>query len=224
MDPESAAELRDILSSNNARLKHQEEQIMATGHVVQALVAQVSDLTNQFQQLKTDSAHAPTVPNPPHAVPPADHSACFTEPRLPPPAAYSGEPQLCHFFLAKCSLFFALQPSSFPTEESKVTFVITLLSGQAALCGNKDISVAHHFSPSTTSSKWCLMGQSQAERQPECWWTCVKVTRLLLIIPLSSACWLQSVIGKLRHGGTCFWINWPTVSKIRSTCWNYPLH
>lgn len=72
MDPVSAAELRDILSRNNASVKHQEKQIMATGRLVQALVAQVSDLTN--------SAHAPTVPNPPPAVPPADHSVCFTEP------------------------------------------------------------------------------------------------------------------------------------------------
>ncbi len=50
-------------------------------------------------------------------------------------AAYHGEPHLCHPFLTKCSLYFSLQPSSFPTEESKIMFAITLLSGQAALWG-----------------------------------------------------------------------------------------
>ncbi len=58
-----------------------------------------------------------------------------TEPHLPPPAFYSGEPQLCRSFLAKCSLYISLQPSSFPTEESKVAFIITLLSGRAASWG-----------------------------------------------------------------------------------------
>lgn len=80
MDPASDAELRDILSSNNARLERQEDQIMATGHAVQALVAHVLDLTTQFQQLRTDSVHTSAAPNPPLAVPAADHSARVTEP------------------------------------------------------------------------------------------------------------------------------------------------
>ncbi|KAL0147984.1 hypothetical protein M9458_056711 [Cirrhinus mrigala] len=134
MDPASASEFRNILTNSTARLERQEEQIVATGLAVHALVAQVSDLTTQFQQLKTESAQQPTALNPP-AVPPADHTARYVEPRLPPPAVYSGEPQLCRSFLAKCSLHIALQPSSFPTEEAKVAFVITLLSGRAALWG-----------------------------------------------------------------------------------------
>ncbi|KAL0170658.1 hypothetical protein M9458_035254, partial [Cirrhinus mrigala] len=108
--------------------------LMEDSLAVHALVAQVLDLTTQFQQLKTDSAQQPTALNPP-AVPPVDHTARYVEPRLPPPAVYSGEPQLCRSFLAKCSLHIALQPSSFPTEESKVAFVITLLYGRAALWG-----------------------------------------------------------------------------------------
>lgn len=43
MDQVSASELRDIFMSSNARTELQEERIMATGHGVQALVAQVSD-------------------------------------------------------------------------------------------------------------------------------------------------------------------------------------
>ncbi len=53
------------------------------------------------------------------------------EPRLNPPAPYSGEPNYCRSFLSQCSLIFALQPSCFPTELSRVAYVITLLVGQA---------------------------------------------------------------------------------------------
>ncbi len=54
--------------------------------------------------------------------------ARYAEPRLLPPAFYSGEPQLCHSFLAKFSVYISIQPSSFPTEESKVAFIITALT------------------------------------------------------------------------------------------------
>ncbi len=54
-----------------------------------------------------------------------------TEPRLNPPAPYSDEPNSCRSFLSQCSLIFALQPSCFPTELSRVAYVITLLVGQA---------------------------------------------------------------------------------------------
>ncbi len=128
------AELRDVLSKSNTRIERQEDQMMATGRAVQALVTQVSELTTQFQQLKTETASLqhPPAPNPPASVDQIVHS---TEPRLPPPAFYSGEPQLCRSFLAKCSLYISLQPSSFPTEDSKVAFIITLLSGRAASWG-----------------------------------------------------------------------------------------
>lgn len=58
MDPAIAAELREILSNSNARFNHQEEQIVATGRAVQALVVQVSELITQLQQLRTDCPHS----------------------------------------------------------------------------------------------------------------------------------------------------------------------
>ncbi len=143
MDPASASELRDILTSSNIRMEQQEEQIMATGRAVQALVTQVSELTTQFRQFKIESTQQPTALNPP-TVPSVDYISRRAEPRLPPPAVYSGEPLLCRSFLATCSLHIALQPSSFPTEESKVAFVITLLTGRAALWGTTVWEQKHH--------------------------------------------------------------------------------
>jgi hypothetical protein len=133
MDPASVAELQDILFKSDTRLQQQEEQATATGRAIQALVIQVSELTKQVQQLRSEAA----VSQPQAAVnPPAPvQTIRSTEPRLPSPACYSGESQLCRSFLAKCSLYISLQPSAFPTEESKVAFVITLLAGRAGSWG-----------------------------------------------------------------------------------------
>ncbi len=118
------------LSNNNARMDHQEEQMLATGRAVQSLVAQVSELTTQFQHLRS-----PTAPSRPPVPSTSMNSRQHHEPRLPTPEAYGGEPNLCRAFLTKCSLFFSLQPLTFSTEEAKVALVLTLLSGRAALWG-----------------------------------------------------------------------------------------
>ncbi len=134
MDPASASELRDFLARSNSRMDHQDEQRAVSNHAIQALVTQVSELTTQLQRLQSEPEQRPTASNPPAPTIP-DQAGRIIEPRLPPPAFYSGEPQQCRSFLAKCSLYISLQPSSFPTEESKIAFVITLLSGRAALWG-----------------------------------------------------------------------------------------
>ncbi len=66
-----------------------------------------------------------SVPGPEGAVP------RHAEPRLYPPAPYWGEPNSCRSFLSQCLLILALQPSCFPTELSRVAYIITLLVGQA---------------------------------------------------------------------------------------------
>lgn len=81
----------------------------ASNHAVQALVSQVSELTTQLQRFQTESDQQHNAPNPPEYSIPAQ-ATHFTEPRLPPPAFYSGESQQCHSFLAKCSLYISLQP------------------------------------------------------------------------------------------------------------------
>ncbi|KAI2645965.1 Transposon Tf2-6 polyprotein [Labeo rohita] len=65
MDSVNAPTLQDILSVNNARMDRQDEQMLATGRAVQALVAQVSELTNQLQQLRSPAAPSPSPPPPP---------------------------------------------------------------------------------------------------------------------------------------------------------------
>ncbi len=104
--------------------------MLVTGRAVQALVTQVSELTTQFQNMRS-----PTAPPPPPVPSTSTNSRQHHEPRLPTPEAYGGEPNLCRAFLTKCSLFFSLQPLTFSTEEAKVALVLTLLSGSVALWG-----------------------------------------------------------------------------------------
>lgn len=53
------------------------------------------------------------------------------EPLLPTPEPYAGEPGTCRSFLSLSSLVFQLQPTSFPTNRSKVAYIITLLADRA---------------------------------------------------------------------------------------------
>ena len=47
------------------------------------------------------------------------------------PSLFSGESSECKSFLWQCKLFFELNPSSFPDDERKIVFVLSLLSGRA---------------------------------------------------------------------------------------------
>ncbi|KAK2847471.1 hypothetical protein Q5P01_010470 [Channa striata] len=51
--------------------------------------------------------------------------------RMAPPERFSGEPDKCRTFVSSLSLFFELQPSTYPTERSRVAYAISLLSGKA---------------------------------------------------------------------------------------------
>ncbi len=130
MDSAETRGLQELLAGNNVRMNLQEENMLNTGRAVQALVAQVSELTTQVQLLRSPAAP----PTPPSFSIPGNHSPQH-EPRLPAPEMYAGDPNLCRAFLTKCSLFFSLQPLTFATEVSRVALVLTLLSGRAALWG-----------------------------------------------------------------------------------------
>ncbi|ROL48753.1 Serine/threonine-protein kinase SIK2, partial [Anabarilius grahami] len=130
VDAASSAAFTEFINHSIARMNQQQESFSSTGSAVQALVTQVSELSQQLQQLRNPAA-PPTPPVPPPQLTQGDQP----EPRLPTPQTYAGEPSFCRAFLNKCSLYFSLQPRTFEREESKVAFVLTLLTGQAALWG-----------------------------------------------------------------------------------------
>ncbi|KAI2644950.1 Transposon Ty3-I Gag-Pol polyprotein [Labeo rohita] len=47
------------------------------------------------------------------------------------PAPYSGRAEECNGFLLQCPLTFTIQPTLYPTDQSKIAFIISLLSGSA---------------------------------------------------------------------------------------------
>ncbi len=47
------------------------------------------------------------------------------------PGNFSGEAAACSGFLLQCSLYLEMQTQLFPTERSKIAFIISLLSGRA---------------------------------------------------------------------------------------------
>ncbi|KAI2647539.1 Retrotransposon-derived protein PEG10 [Labeo rohita] len=128
--------LEDYVQDCISRLEKQEKCTSDVGSAIRALVGQVSELTQRMQQLQLTAAPV-TPPTPPAPLAAVGSSAVAPqpEPRLPPPEVYSGEPNFCLAFLTKCSMHFALQPRTFLSEESKVAFVLTLLTGRAALWG-----------------------------------------------------------------------------------------
>ncbi|KAL0151676.1 hypothetical protein M9458_053077, partial [Cirrhinus mrigala] len=84
MDSASAPDVQELISPNNARMDQQEEHLLNTGRAVQALVAQVSELTSQLQQLRSPAAP------PPLPVPPQPTNAEYlSEPHLPTPESYA---------------------------------------------------------------------------------------------------------------------------------------
>uniref|UniRef100_A0A9J8A063 Retrotransposon gag domain-containing protein n=1 Tax=Cyprinus carpio carpio TaxID=630221 RepID=A0A9J8A063_CYPCA len=126
----SSSALEEFIRSSISRMDAQERNMTESGRAIQALVVQVSELTQQMQHLRAPTA-LPTPAVPP--VPPP--SVSQSEPHLPVPESYNGEPNYCRAFLTRCSMHFSLQPRTFATEQSKVAFAQTLLTGRAALWG-----------------------------------------------------------------------------------------
>lgn len=87
---------------------------------------QLRQLTLPVPSTTPVSPATPASPATPSSNPVTSH-----EPRLPAPERYSGDPKGCRGFLIQCRLSFDLQPAAYPTEHSRVAYVITLLTGRA---------------------------------------------------------------------------------------------
>ena len=107
-----------------AAIEHHDRVLGRHQTQLEAALTTVGDLTAQLQALQLSR---PSTAIPPWPQPPAPAH----EPKLPPPQKYAGEPGTCRSFLSQCSVIFELQPTSFPSERSKVAYVIIQLSGRA---------------------------------------------------------------------------------------------
>ena len=70
----------------------------------------------------------PVVPSP--LVPLPSFPGPAPEPRVGAPERYAGDPEGYNAFITNCSILFALQPSTFASEEAKVSSMINHLMGK----------------------------------------------------------------------------------------------
>lgn len=126
MEPADSDSVRTAVEAQGALLGHHQQELAQVHHNLSTLGSTLQDLTAQLQQLQFNPPASPAAAAP---VPPAPSP--FREPRLSPPQPYAGEPGSCRSFLSQCSLSMELQAMSFPTQRSRVAYVITLLTGRA---------------------------------------------------------------------------------------------
>lgn len=94
----------------------------------------VKDIADELKAMHAASAETvKATQSVAHSSPPHTH-----EPRLSPPEFFKGEPDQCRPFITQCEIHFELQPSSFPSERSKVAYAISLLSGKAKSWGTSE--------------------------------------------------------------------------------------
>ncbi|KAI7806903.1 Pol polyprotein [Triplophysa rosa] len=129
-DPAGQDPLRAALQQQGILLGQQASRLTAAAQEVDALQGQVTALQHQVSELLRGVAHAGGVQSPlPHGV------SSDPEPHANSPPIYDGDPNSCRAFLSQCSLVFALQPRRYATEETRIAFVLTLLTGRARQWG-----------------------------------------------------------------------------------------
>ena len=121
---EPADPIQEAIRLQGVHLGQQAGEISA---LHQGMEAVCSNMQHLLELLTPQMTASPVLPPPP----PGSVSWPSSEPCLPAPERYEGDPRSCRSFLSTCSLNFELQPSSFPSKRSRVAYVITLLSGRA---------------------------------------------------------------------------------------------
>ncbi|KAL0147003.1 hypothetical protein M9458_057527, partial [Cirrhinus mrigala] len=118
-DPATVLQITSELSAQASTLLVHQQQLDRltdlTGQLVRAL---------QGLQVTPPPATSPVTTPPPGAQPVA------ASPRLAFPEKFDGTSAKCKGFLLQCSLFVNQQPHLYPTDESKIAFVCSLLSGR----------------------------------------------------------------------------------------------
>ncbi|MGL5934527.1 MAG: DUF4939 domain-containing protein, partial [Cetobacterium sp.] len=123
-DPATIYQLSTELSAQAAMLATHQHQLTH-------LTTLTEELVRTLQAL-----HAPASPSPPQQAPPppaalSTAAAPSAGPRLAFPEKFDGTPAKCKGFLLQCSLFVDQQPSLYPTDQARIAFVCSLLSGRA---------------------------------------------------------------------------------------------
>ncbi|XP_061136628.1 uncharacterized protein LOC133155378 [Syngnathus typhle] len=145
MDSAESERLASAVRSQASTLAQHQQQVEALGVDVQeirrnqddfraAVAAQVGSLSQQMQDIVRLLTAGPTA-NPSSPVsPPIDRPApalMAMGVRLAPPERYAGEPGGSKAFVTECQMQFERFPGDFPTERSRVAYMLSYLTGRA---------------------------------------------------------------------------------------------
>ena len=145
MNPADMEKVNQEIAAQAAALHQHEKQFTAMEVAFREASARhnqhLETLSGQLQQLM--QASRPPAVSPPTAPGP--------EPRLYALERFSGAPGTCRSFLTLCRLTFELQPLAYPTERSRVAFMITQLTGPARDRGTAEWEKQSVFCSSVTA-------------------------------------------------------------------------
>ncbi|KAI4897626.1 hypothetical protein NFI96_030156, partial [Prochilodus magdalenae] len=94
---------------------------------LQQLTHSISEVTQSIQPNMNTTSTATAAPV--ATVPFTESPYCPV--RIATPDKYDGSPGFCKGFMLQCSLVFSRIPAAFPTDNSKIAFVLSLLTGKA---------------------------------------------------------------------------------------------
>ncbi len=121
-DPAAVSQLTTEVSAQASMLAAHHQQL-------QRLTSLTEELSKTLQALCVIAS--PPTPTPPPAAQSQSASQPMTSPRLSFPEKYDGTPNKCKGFLLQCTIFMDQQPLLYPTDNSRVSFVCSLLTGRA---------------------------------------------------------------------------------------------
>ncbi|KAM9412399.1 uncharacterized protein ACWYII_026600 [Salvelinus alpinus] len=132
MNPEAAStqDFFPMLSHHEGTVQRHEAALVQQEALLAGHSQLLSEMMTSIKQI-SDQLSPATASAPVHQIQVPVAVNPLAEPRLPPPQRFSGDPSVCKGFFTQCSLSFELQPSSFPTDRSKIAYIITLLSEKA---------------------------------------------------------------------------------------------
>ncbi|KAI2665770.1 Transposon Tf2-9 polyprotein [Labeo rohita] len=119
-DPATVSQIASEMSAQASMLTQHQQQL-------DRLTALTEQLVQAIQGMRVAT---PPIASPPPAQLPAAQSVTAS-PRLAFPEKFDGTAAKCKGFLLQCTLFVNQQPNLYATDESKIAFVCSLLTGKA---------------------------------------------------------------------------------------------
>ena len=129
---EQTEALNRTMALQGAHLGHHDEALHNIRDKLDQVTTALSALIVRLDAATTPAAQvpAPAQQAPPAAQPVPAAGAAALEPRIPPPAKYSGDPNTCRQFLTQCQLTFNAQPIRFASDAAKIAYLVNSLEGR----------------------------------------------------------------------------------------------